>query len=201
MKCFGMRQASALAVSLIFGVFGAWYVLMILEDKTHPVFAMWLFFSLATILGMVTYVMDRKSKGGLVTNIANTVDVVMTTSILVVLFVHSKDILATFGRVEVICLIGVAITFLYWLTRRDSKTTNLAVNAIITIGYIPLFFRMWYAHVNTEPLGPWGMILVAQVIALYNPTKERDFLARVYAYRAVVLVLILLALMIRVEMR
>lgn len=196
-----LRQSAGLTVAALMGLVGLWYCYLILDHQIEPVLSSWLLFFIASSLGLWTYFKAKRSDRSAITNMANTSDVFVTGSVLACLALFGRDIRFGFNSFEWVCFGIAGAILLYHLIRHDGRTANIAVNGLLVLGYLPTIAHLWTADHNTESFALWLVVLIAAMIALYNPIKEKDFLATLYASRAVVLVGIILALMIRIWMR
>ena len=180
-------------------IFAVRYCYLIVGGEIRPVFATWILFALATTIGIWTYLRSADSKKDLITNIANTTDVFVTWSILIFLLLFGKKVRYDFSTFEVICILGVIAILIYWKVSQRANMANIAVNVILAIGYLPTIAYLWRSTTNTESFFAWIVVLVSSLIALYNPIRERNWLALLYASRAVVSIIIIISLMIRIE--
>ncbi|MFC1622791.1 hypothetical protein ACFL16_00155 [Patescibacteria group bacterium] len=195
-----MKKISALLVAVLMGMVAVRYSYLMYLGEVKPILATWLLFSLATAIGIWTYFKSDDIKRDAITNSANTVDVVVTWSILISLLFLGKETRYIFTLFEFLC-IGTSIAILlYWKISQKAKMANFAINVLLVIGYFPTIVSLYNSTTNTESFSVWIMVLTSQVIALYNPIKERDWLALLYALRAVMLVSVVLGLMIRIEL-
>lgn len=193
-----MKRITALVVSFLMSVVAIRYCYLIASGEIHPVLATWLLFSLATGVGIWTY-MRADSKRDIVTNIANTSDVFATWSILLFLLFFGKGTRYVFNPFEILCVVAVVVILIYWRLSKRANASNIAINVILVIGYFPTIAWLWESVDNTESFSVWTIVLISSLIALYNPIKQRDWFALLYASRAVVLVSIVIGLMVRIE--
>lgn len=198
---FNLRNATALTVAFMMTGMTVAYCYLAVTGETAPVLTSWVLFAVATSLGLATYLkVDKSERGDVVTNIANTIDPVICWVGVLVLAFFGKRVRITPTVFEITCLVGAVAIFWYWKKSDNSRNANLAVNLLLSVAYVPTFINLWYAKENTESFLTWGVALVACSISLINPIRERDFLAKVYAARAITLVVILMSLMLRLEL-
>jgi len=208
------RHVAALVVAAIFSGVGIWYSYLILYPPPgfEPTLASWLLFFTAIFFSLLTYLAHQKKVrksmgttegtgvgGDLITNTMNATDAVSIGIPILCLVLFGQNVRFGFTAFELSCFGAAGITIVYYLVRRDAWTANLVANGILTIGYFPMFGRLWYADHNTESFYTWGLAWVGTMVALYNPYKARDVLAGIYAGRAFIMVAALLALMARAE--
>lgn len=144
-----MKKLTAFITSSLMAIFAVRYCYLIVEGEIHPVFATWILFSLATTIGIWTYLSSVDSKKDLVTNIANTTDVFVTWSILIFLVLFGKKVRYDFSAFEVSCILVVVGILVYWKISQKANMANVAVNGILAIGYLPTIAYLWGSAINT----------------------------------------------------
>lgn len=199
-----MRKFSAFIAALLAGVFGIWYCLLIWVHRIEPSLATWTIFQATTIISFFTYAKESKRKSGnidYVSNIANTMDTIGVSVILFVIIICGSAGQWHFQTFDIYCLIASgAILCSRWFTKSEI-TTNLAVQAVMVVAYLPMIHKMWIASQNPEAFGPWTVQLAICIFSLCAAIAGRSFLSIVYAGRATTLVAIILALMLRLKFR
>jgi hypothetical protein len=191
----------AILVTGVYCAATAWYCHLIADGKLPTVLATWVMFMITVVAGFVSY-MRSSGERHWATNVCNTVDVIAT--VVVVLF------LLTCGNTEIrrfdeICIgIWALIMMLWFFTGRlkvanADKVANIAFNLLLIIAYVPLVQHLATATVNTEPYVTWSATFLASSIGMLNPIKKRDWLALLYATRAVLSTSTVLVLMARVD--
>ncbi len=188
-----MREFSIYAVIVITIVIMVRYILLLVRKEIKPALAMWLFFSVAIIMSLVTY----RSEGGygLLDNIMNTVDLIYVVTVCVAIFLFG-DKSSKFTRFDRSCLAAVMIILLFWIFTQNHWLTNIMMQVILVIAYFPVVKRLLDSRENTEPFSVWIGMLLAPSIALIS---SKGTLATIYSVRAIFCVSILLLLMLRIE--
>ena len=188
-----MREFSIYAVILITLIIMIRYIALLVRKEIKPALAMWLFFSVAIIMCLITY----RSEGsyGLLDNIMNTVDLIygVTVCIAILLFGDRSSKFTGFDRS---CLAAVMIIALFWIFTRNHWLTNILMQAVLVITYFPVVKRLLDSKENTEPFSVWIGMLIAPVLALLS---SKGTLATIYSVRAIICVSLLLLLMLRIE--
>jgi hypothetical protein len=188
-----MRELSIYSVVIISIIITVIYIRQLLLRKIKPALAMWIFFSIAIIISMITYL--REGNYGILDNIMNATDLVYVVSVTVAIIIFG-DKSSRFTRFDTGCLIAVILITVFWFFTKDHLATNLLMQTILVIAYFPVINRLLRSKENTEPFLVWIGMLVAPVLALIS---SRGLLAAIYSTRAIICVSILLALMLRVE--
>ena len=188
-----MRELSIFAVTLITLVIMIRYILLLVRKEIKPALAMWLFFSVAIVMSLITY----RSEGGygLLDNIMNTVDLIYVVTVCVAIFLFG-DRSSKFSRFDKGCMVAVGIILLFWIFTQNHRITNILMQAILVIAYFPVIKRLLESRENTEPFSVWIGMLLAPAIALLS---SKGTLATIYSVRAIICVSILLLLMLRIE--
>ncbi len=194
-----MKKLTAVVASSLMAIVAVRYCYLMVLGEVRPVLATWLLFSIATGIGIWTYLKSESGKKSLLTNILNATDVCATWSILIFLLLFGKNTRYEFTLFEIGCILTSVAILLYWKISKRSNVANVAINGLITIGYFPTMAWLWSSSTNTESFFVWGTTLISCMIAMYNPIKARDRLAILYASRAIILVGIVLGLMVRIE--
>ena len=127
--------------------------------------------------------------------ILNTMDVLEVGSILVavLIFGHARGV--RFSRFEKWYLAGIALIVAYGVTSGDAWGSNLFVQVLIALGYVPTVHKIISLKRNTESFMAWSFSFLAGIFALVPAIVDGNVLAIVYAGRTVVMVGMFLSLM------
>ncbi len=190
-----MRTFSAVAVCLINLMIGLHYVWSLKRRAIQPALAMWVFFTVAVIGSLVTYLCEGPF--GWLDNVLNIADLVLCGGVAIAIAVYG-DRSSRFTRFDTGCLAAALVILAAWAVTRQHVIAHLSIQLILVIAYLPVVRRLWRSPRNTESFVMWIGLLLAPIFALFS---SRGVLATVYAVRAMVSTGLLLALMIRVELR
>lgn len=168
---------------------------MMIKKRSKPALAMWFFFSIAVTISLITYLKDGNY--GLNDNALNSLDFILTIFVTIAIMALG-DRTTWFNKFDLGCLVAVLLIVVFWLVSHNHWATNIAVQFILVIAYLPVISRMMKAKENTEPFSVWIALMLAPIFSLMTSKGE---LAAVYAIRAIVCTGFLLALMIRIEIR
>ncbi|MGB2982493.1 MAG: hypothetical protein WBC63_01370, partial [Candidatus Bipolaricaulia bacterium] len=186
MKLFSI--AAVIATNLVIGLR---YVWLIRKGKISPALAMWVFFTIAVIGSLLTYLAEGDY--GLLDNILNTADLVLVGSVsIAILFWGDRS--TRFTRFDLGCLGAVVLIFALWGITRWHAIAHASIQTILVIAYFPVVRRIWNSERNTESFTMWIGLMLAPVFSLLS---SKGTLATVYAVRAIVSTGLLLVLMIR----
>jgi len=188
-----MREFSIYSVIVISILITVTYIRKLLKKKIKPALAMWIFFSIAIIISMVTYL--REGNYSFLDNIMNATDLVYVVSVSLAIILFG-DKSSRFTRFDIGCLAAVLLITVFWAFTSNHLATNILMQSILVIAYFPVIERLFRSRENTEPFIVWIGMLVAPSLALLS---SRGVLATIYSVRAIVCVSILLALMLRIE--
>jgi hypothetical protein len=170
-----------------------YYSWLTYKQKIKPALAMWLFFTIAVAISLVTYL--KSGKFSLLDNILNTADLVQVSVISIVIWFFG-DHTSRFTRFDKGCLVAVMAIMLFWMVTKNHIVTHTLTQAIMVIAYFPVISRLWETHKNTESFVPWIGMLLAPVLSLLS---SKGTLATIYSVRAIVCIVVLMLLMLRVE--
>jgi len=190
-----VKLFSIVAVIATNAVIGVRYVWLIRKGRIHPALAMWVFFTIAVVGSLLTYLAGGTY--GLLDNILNTADIVLVASVALAIALWG-DRTTRFNRFDLGCLAAVVGILVAWAFTRAHASAHAAIQAILVIAYFPVVKRLWQSDRNTESFTMWIGLLIAPVFSLLS---SRGTLATVYAVRAIVSTACLLALMVRAEVR
>ena len=190
MRVFSL--AAVVALNLFILVQYAW---AIRRKRIQPALAMWVFFTIAVVGSLVTYLSEGAH--GPLDNILNTSDIALVSLVSVAILLYGEKN-SRFTRFDLGCLGAVAAILIFWGFTRQHAVAHLAIQAILVIAYVPVVKRIWRADRNTEPFAAWIGMLLAAALSLLS---SKGWLATVYAVRAVVCTSLLLALMTRAHVR
>jgi hypothetical protein len=188
-----MREFSIYSVTLIILLITVRYIWLLVKRKIKPALAMWIIFSIAIVMSMITYLSDGNYRFS--DNIMNTVDLVYVTTVsAAILIFGEKD--SRFTPFDKGCLAAVLLIVVFWIITRDHRTANILVQCILVIAYFPVVKRLFESRENTEPFSVWIGMLIAPAISLLS---SKGILATIYSIRAIICVGTLLFLMLRIE--
>ena len=188
-----MKEFSIYTVTIINILVTAIYISLLIKKKIKPTLSMWIFFSIAVIMSLKTYLSEGNY--GFLDNIMNTTDLVMVLTISVAIFIFG-DKSSRFNRFEVGCLIAVLLIVIFWIFTKNHKLSNLLIQGIMVIAYIPVLRSVLVKKEHNEPIIVWIGMLIAPFIALIS---SKGLLASIYSIRAIICVGVLLMLMLRIE--
>lgn len=190
-----MRDSSIVAVTVINLLIAVRYCWLTYKQRIKPALAMWLFFSIAVIISLSTYLSSGDFSP--LDNILNLTDLLLVISVTISIFIFG-DKSTKFTRFDSGCLVAVALIMAFWVITKNYFVTHLSVQLILVIAYFPVVKRLWNAEKNTESFLPWIGMFVAAAISLIS---SEGVLASVYSIRAMVCVSLLMLLMMRVRIK
>ena len=188
-----MQHFSAITVSVINIIIATTYLVLLIKKKIKPALAMWLFFSMAVSMSLITYL--KEGNYGFWDNALNTTDLFMTTFVTIAIFIFG-DKSTKFNKFDLGCLGVVGLIIIFWIITQNHVLTNLGIQLILVIAYFPVIKRMLKANENTESFFVWILLMVAPFVSLIS---SKGSLATIYAVRAILCTGLLLLLMIRIE--
>ncbi len=189
-----MREFSIISVSLLNLIITIRYCWMLYKGKIKPALAMWVFFTIAVGMSLVTYL--AKDNFSIWDNILNTTDLILVLTVSIAIAIWG-DKSSKFTKFDTGCLIAVIVAILFWAITQNHLITNLSIQLIMVVSYFPVIRRLFQSKENTEPFSVWIMMML---VPLFSLISSKGLLATIYSVRAIVCVGLLLLLMLRVEM-
>ena len=188
MKTFSIISVSVITILLAFS-----YISQLIKKKIQPALAMWVMFSVAVAMSLITYL--KEGNYGFSDNILNSVDViyVVTVSIAIAIFGEKSSKITRF---DLGCLVVVGLIVVFWLFTQNHLVTNFMIQTILVIAYFPVVKRLIETRENTEPFLVWTGMMIAPVFSLLS---SKGLLATVYSVRAIICVGTLLLIMLWIE--
>lgn len=188
-----MQLFVIITVSLINLFIAATYFWQLYRKRSKPALAMWIFFSLAVSMSLITYL--KEGNFGFWDNVLNTTDLFLVIFVTITIwFMGDKS--TRFNRFDRWCLVAVLAIIAFWVISQNHLLTNLGIQLILIIAYFPVVRRMLMMKENTEPFAVWIALMLAPMVSLIT---SKGMLASIYAIRAIACTGLLLALMIRIE--
>ena len=188
-----IRQLSIGSVSVLNLAITCWYCWLTYKQKIKPALAMWIFFTIAVGISLLTYM--KSDHFSLLDNILNTTDLALTTIVSIAIYLFG-DHTTRFSRFDKGCLVAVLVIVLFWFVTKNHIVTHALTQGILVIAYFPVISRLWKTRENGESFVIWIGMLLAPVLSLLS---SKGTLATIYSVRAIVCILVLLLLMLRVE--
>jgi hypothetical protein len=171
------------------------YCWLIWKRRIKPALAMWVFFSIAVGGSLVTYLSSGDYT--LLDNILNTSDFVLVVIVSVFVFIFGGRS-TRFNRFDIGCLVAVLGIMAFWLISQHHVVSHVSIQVIMVIAYFPVISRIWKSNENTESFAAWIGLFLTPCISLLS---SKGILATIYSLRAIISTSILLALMVRAELK
>jgi hypothetical protein len=188
-----VKEFSIYTVTLINILIAIRYIWLLIKQRIRPALAMWIFFSIAVTMSLITYLSEGSYSFR--DNILNAADLILVVSVSVSIILFG-DLSSKFTRFDKACLITVLLIILFWILSQNHLVTNILIQLILVIAYFPVVKRFFDLRENTEPFSVWIGMLLASALALFS---AEGMLAYLYTIRAVICISLLLILMIRLE--
>jgi hypothetical protein len=81
---------------------------------------------------------------------------------------------------------------MFWVISQQHVVSHVSIQVILVIAYFPVISRIWKSNENTESFAAWiGLLLLS----------SKGVLATIYSLRAIISTSVLLALMVRAELK
>lgn len=173
-------------------VFTVIYVRLIKQGKKSPTLSTWVIFLAGSSLSLTTYCLAESRDFG--SAILNTLDVFTVSAVIIATALWSKN-QKRFRPFEKWYIAGMAVAVAYGLVTGDAWSSNLFMQLLMSLGYLPLLHTLVAEKRNTEPFLPWILSLAAGVVSIYPALAGGKKLAPLYSIRASALVAVTLTVM------
>lgn len=188
LKYFSIASVSVLNLAIM-----TWYCYLTYTRKIQPALAMWIFFTIAVAISLVSYL--KAENYSLLDNILNTTDLVLTLVVSTTIYFFG-DHSSRFSRFDKFCLLAVVLILIFWFLTQNHFITHILTQLILIIAYFPVIRRLWKSRKNSESFLIWTGMLIAPMLGLIS---SKGSLATIYSGRAIICIIILMILMLRVE--
>ena len=189
-----MREFSIVSVSVLNLIIAVRYCVLLYKQKIKPALAMWIFFSIAVGMSLITYL--AKDNFSIWDNILNSTDLILVITVSIAIAIWG-DKTSKFTKFDTGCLIAVLIAILFWALTQNHLVTNLSIQLIMVVSYFPVVKRLIETKENTEPFSVWILMMLVPAFSLLS---SKGLLATIYSVRAIVCVALLLLLMVWIEL-
>jgi len=189
-----MREFSIISVSFLNLFIAVRYCVLLYKQKIKPALAMWIFFSIAVGMSLITYL--AKDNFSIWDNILNSTDLILVVTVSIAIAIWG-DKTSKFTKFDTGCLIAVIVAVVFWAITQNHLITNLSIQMIMVVSYFPVVKRLIETKENTEPFSVWILMMIVPAFSLLS---SKGLLATIYSLRAIICVALLLSLMVRVEL-
>lgn len=182
-----------LVIVLVAGVCSR-YSYQVCKKEISPALSTWIIFFVGTFLSFLTYMSSGDTD--LQSGILNTADTTGDFIIMLSVIAWGKVSKVRFEPFEKYYLYAAGGLVIFWIVSGNPFTSNLLIQVLVSVGYIPTIQKMITEKKNTESFSSWGLYLVVVLVAICPVIAERDTLAIVYAGRSILTISIILIVML-----
>jgi hypothetical protein len=158
-----MIQAIAIIAGLLNVFSGASYLRQVLRNESTPNPATWLIWLVVTLLNSSTYFFVVS--GNVWIWLASVATTVMVFAIFIIAI--SKRKFTRLGKVEMISLFIAVCVGIFWRLTGNASVSNLALQVIFIISFIPTIYGILYKGALERPL-PWFLAVVSYILQITN---------------------------------
>jgi hypothetical protein len=156
----------------------------IIQGQIIPTKATWIIFCTVTSISVSSFLtarFDLVSGAGVVTDFSVASLVLLTT---LIKFRQEKLRLNSFEKYYLLAACGCLV---FWLLSSNPFVTNILVQMLLTLGYIPTIHNILVTKRSTESKFAWSMWQLASFLSLYPALANHNLLALIYGLRAMVM--------------
>lgn len=165
------------------------YLWAIIKSKVTPTKSSWIIFGLFGGLNMSSFLVTRFD---VVSGLPIISDFLFYILILAAIFFYSSKEKIKFQEFEKYYLIGAFICAFFWIVSKDSYSTNILAQVLLTLGYVPTIHSMFQARESGESKFSWIFWTSGSLVALYPAIENRNDLAIVHCLRAAIMCLVVI---------
>ncbi len=192
----------ALVIALLMLVSAVDYVRRAWQGETNPVPATWIL--MMVMMGLSFWMYWVSPSKSWTANLGVTAGVVNIAIILlgvVAFHVYNGTLYVAFDAVQKSCLALGGAVVVFWAISDNPLHSYSMVQGIAVIAYIATVVRLWKSEKSTEPYFLWGVVFLANLLAIYPAFVRDDPFAKIYLVRAVPSTLFVIFLIARVKRR
>ncbi len=177
-----LREAAACAAVLLLLYACGIYVRLVWTGHILPTLSTWILISFAVWTSYLTYDASATAKDW-ATNIGNQVDLFTTTAILLAALFCGGQGRFKFKTFDLWCLAAAVLILIGWRISGWHVSSNLAIQFVMVIAYLPTFNTLARAQTSTESLRTWVPVFIATICAGVPAVMDLNWLAIVYVGR------------------
>lgn len=186
-----MSAYVAVIVCLVLIIGNIGYIKKIIQEIVVPTKSTWIIFSIVTSLSVSSFLTN---KFDLVSGAYGIADFFGCLLILATTLIYSQKSKISFKSFEKYYLVGALICVLFWIISDNPFQTNLLVQTLIIIGYIPTIHNILSSKKSSESKLIWTIWGIGAFLSLYPAIEKQNILAIVYSLRATTMCLLIIFL-------
>lgn len=189
------RDISAIFVAGCYLFACVFYSFLVHRKKVIPKLATWIIFSIATGIGVATFVsknIESLHWQVMTLQISDFFSCVVITS---VLFIYGYHVRLT--RFDIWSLVASGVILILWWISKDPQLSNFLVQALICIGYAPTVIDIVKEKKHDESFVLWGSYFVASVVSFVPVLLFGELISIVYSTRSTLMLLGMIFLLIK----
>lgn len=169
-------NTTQIIIIIVFTLAMIFYVLHLLITKFTPhliAFGIWF---VADFVNLLTYI--KFSKFWIAPAIMSLGSAIILTIGIIKRKKSHREILKTS---DLVCIFLVIISLLIWAITRNAVWSNMIIQIIIALGFVPIFDNV--IHKKPEPLFPWFLFLIGWIITcIYTLIGYESIVELIYPF-------------------
>jgi hypothetical protein len=186
-----MKEILTLLPGLTMVAFASWYAYKTYKKQITPALSTWIIMFTGVLLSILTYLVS--SNYNYLGAALNFGDVLCNVIIISTILLTQKFSLH-FRTFEKWYLLAAGVIVAFWLFSRDAFVSNLLVQTILVVSYLPTIQKFISEKKNSESIPVWGVCLFASVVSLYSAFASDNILSVIYVCRSTFMILIVMSL-------
>lgn len=186
-----MKEFSTILPGFILLVFAAWYSYKIYRGFVKPAFSTWLIMLLSVTLSIITYLISSHFNYlGAALNFGD----VLTGVIILTTILLTRKFSLRFHPFEKWYILASGVIVFFWMVSRSAFISNLLIQLLIVISYLPTIQKLIHEKKNSESLSAWGINLFASFASLVPSFASANILSVLYVFRSILMTSIVMSL-------
>ncbi|MEW6617067.1 MAG: hypothetical protein AB1333_01455 [Patescibacteria group bacterium] len=189
------RDISAVFVAGCYLFACVFYSFFVHRKKVTPKLATWIIFSVATGIGVATFVSKNIKALHWQVMTLQASDFFSCVVITVILFLYKYHIRLT--KFDRWCLVASGVILILWWISKDAQFSNFLVQALICVGYAPTVIDIFREKKHNESFVLWGSYFIASVVSFVPVLFFGELISIVYSTRSTLMLLGMIFLLIK----
>ena len=186
-----MKEILSVLPGITMVLFASWYAYKVYKGAISPALSTWIIMFTGVFLSILTYLVSSHFNYlGAALNFGD----VLCNVIIISTILLTKKFSLRFRPFEKWYLLASAIIVVFWSLSHDAFISNLLVQLILVVSYLPTIQKMITEKKNSESIPVWSVCLFASVVSLYSAFASGNILSVIYVCRSTFMIMVVMSL-------